>query len=520
MTGEGYAQAPEVAASVPWFHRLARKMTGDPNLPIPTRTPRTLERGTGAQQTTGGQGEDYRVGRAGAQQELEQERQAHPVASPLLEAGAAGAVTLPLSLAAAPTATAALMAEGGLLGGAYSSGASEAETPLQLAGDTAFGMVSGAALNPLIPGATQAVGRGLDSLRRGVGQQASRRRLGATGAYGSDVAHLMKSKGPARADQMARQMEDSGLGGIRSWQATAERAAPVVERAGQQIGDLNEAATQAGVRVNLKPVAEAIDAQAQQLRSMSSLPGVQNEADELSRTASALMQDADLSFAQAHQLRKWLDSKVWSNQKASFADPAAGAAAERYRELAGQLRGRMDAGLQDAGQGEVAQALQAANREYEAAAFALNAASKRTAREAGNQALSMQSLISGTAVGGGGVMTGNPVEGLVGGASAALASEGVKRYGNAATATGLRGAERGLSRLARTRVPTAASSPLRRGVAATAGAPSGSSMDPATVLATIDQDPEAFGQLTPQVREAALRGDVEQMNAAIQYAAR
>lgn len=528
--GEGYAHAPwlggsphvdetgmpaQASGNVPWFHRLARKITGDPNLPLPTTTPRA-ERGiAGAPVDTSSR--DIAI--QGERTNLAQEREAHPwLATPTEVAGAA------LTLAPATIATGGealpLALEGAAVGGAYDYGKSEREG-LGKAADTAYGAAGGAMLNVATPALMGAAGRSLSSLARRVGERASMKRLGATGAYGSDVAALTRSKGVARADQMARTMEDMGLGGVQSWQSTAEKAAPIVQKTGERIGELNTAATQAGVRVDIEPVAAGIEAEANALKQVSGLPDVQREASEMLGVAQGLRQTSDMSFAQAHKLRQWLDSKVWSNQKASFANPEAGQKAQMYRELAGKIRERINVGLNDAGQGEIAQALRQANREYEAAAFALNAASKRSAREGGNQALSMQSLIAGGTVGGGGALMSDPIKAGIAGAGTALATEGVKRYGNAAAATGMRGVERGLMSLARPAAPaTRTLGSLARGGVAASATPPAASYDPATVLAMIDENPDAFGQLTPQVQAAAQSGNLQQMNEAIAYASR
>ncbi len=527
----------------------------------------------------------YSAAYRGRQSELAEQEAAQPVASGLGTAVGVGAVTAPFSIAAMPTATGALVAEGALATGALAAGESEAQDPVSMATDVAPQAAVGGMANAMLPGAANLAARGVNKLGGLARNSGAGRRLASWGAYGSDVRALAQAKGRDSVERIASRGEDMGLGGLRSWHQTEKQALPLVEQKGAEIAGLHEAAERVGVRVNLGPIADTLESQAKQLRRTSNLPDMIREADELESFAAGLRsqgrritpqqaasraeravnkaveegnaiiesargggkeaEDAALAEAQrlfseaetrgarmmhraeypdevpfstAHELRRWLDGKVWQNRKATLSDPNAGQKAEQYRAIASDLRGRIGEGLDGAGATDVREALSSANADYEAAAFALDAATKRTMREAGNWPVSPVSAITGSTAGGMGLASGDP-SALGYAAATAAATEAAKRYGNSAVATGLRGGGDALQSLARPMVPAsrAVTGTARRGaVAAASPEPSaGMSISPADALAIIEGDPNAFGPNTQAVKAAAEAGDVERMQMAM-----
>ena len=227
------------------------------------------------------------------------------------------------------------------------------------------------------------------------------------------------------------------------------------------------------------------------------------------RRAEAVLRRVDtpyeVNYQKAHDLRSRYDKEAWNNRTG---DASASEWAADAREVAGDLRSAISETIEMEAP-QFAGPLRSANERYEAAAWLKhNANVGSSSRTSQLTAMGAGGLASGLGVG----MASGPSAGITTGLGTMAAAEGVRRYGPGVTATTQRALSRGAGGFSRN------AGPLGVGTAAAVG--SATNLSPRAsmigdggdgdvsgeverVLKMAENDPEAFGELTNAVVEAA-----------------
>jgi len=403
-------------------------------------------------------------------QTAEASREEYPVQSFVTEAGGAAA---PAGLAAR-FAPGGAVAQGSVLGGVAGAGYADGDLEDRAAGATA-GAALGWAGGKVAPVIADKGGGFANWLAGKMKPIADRRRLAATGARGSQIKNVAGAKGEEGVARIAETLEREGVhrGATplpQGWQTYADNAAQLVDDAGREIGELSQRATQEGVTIDMRPIAGALLEEAAEMQKLP-VPQAHKVAEELLEGAALLERQGSADYATAHALRRFLDDLAWKEERALNS-----AVAERSRGLADRVRGAM-AEAAEQHSPELAQAIQGANRKYEAGMFAAQAGRNRLAQEAGNQVVSLPAMIAGA---GGASAGGGP-----GGMGGVMLAEGMKRRGNAAMAGSARTVQRAAEAVA-DRAPTVAAPEGPAAAAAAQGAK--------TSIAGQGADSAAFGE--------------------------
>lgn len=312
-----------------------------------------------------------------------------------------------------------------------------------------------------------------------------------------DIEALSAAKELERRAQNYAQLS-STRGGKPLTPVQAEaKADAIMSRASREQNDLIEAGEQLGM--SLDEIAEGTD---------EIFANAQRRAD----AAKSMVGRYETDYAQAHDLRKWLDGQAWNLRTG---DALQRDKARMYREVATTVRRSIGDAIEEEA-GAFARPLREANEAYEAASWV------KMHGDAGSS--SRTSTL--TALGAGGLAHGVGGEGIPTAAMTFGAAEAIRRYGPGALAT----AQRTGARVAA--AAPAVGAGLGRASGLAAGAAGGLATQPdeqpqlsggpdivaqsggdevARVLALLDADPEAFGDQGDAVKRAAESGDIRMM---------
>ncbi len=405
-------------------------------------------------------------------------------------AAIAGDVAGALTLNAVP----GMQAKGipGVMGGGAVAGAgySDAETLGELGVDAA----TGAATAGVLAKGGQALGKVAAPALRRVAEAARKKanaaRVGATGAYGSDVRAIAESRGAKYADDLGEEIERLGMhegrgatSDFRRWLGekigvkipglpqTAEtylaNADDVVASAGTKIGQiLDDVSAQPGTKIRRTELAARLEQFAEEMNQ-----GMQGDVASLGPLSNKIMEQAALLRSRGAPGSKgaWMTPKELNELKGFFNGEVFkglrsldSTAADANRGFGRASRDLLLDKLDDKAP-EAAAQLRTANRDYDIGSTVQDAASKRVAQEAGNLTPGLYGMIGGT----GGAAAGGPF-----GAAAGVALGKVaKTRGNAAVAGTQRAIQRGATKLANaaeSSTQTAAGRVATQGAAATA----------------------------------------------------
>ena len=214
----------------------------------------------------------------------------------------------------------------------------------------------------------------------------------------------------------------------------------------------------------------------------------------------------ETDYAKAHDLRKWLDNEAWNNRTG---DAAASQWAREARDISKNVRTAIGDAIEEEAP-QFAAPLRKANEAYEAASWVKQHA------DAGGGAGTSRVFAGG--VGGMGLLAGDPLGGAQAGLTTFVGMEGLRRYGPGAAASGARALQRGAGGLSRLSPSVGQAAGLAAGTARGVGqiepsAGPGPQSNPEVdrVLKMLETDPEAFGELSSGVKEAAEAGDIRRM---------
>lgn len=349
-------------------------------------------------------------------------------ATPLVQRGVTAAVT------------------GGALGGLNALGDSEASLtrdPSAVAGDVALGVGTGAAMGPIVseavhfaPAAARYVGGkaagAAEYVGGKLGKAANSEAVAAAGPYGGDSRKLVRDFGAGAIDDLGRNIREAGLdegagrlGKVipQGWETYAANSEKQLAELGPRIGEVTQKADAAGVRINVRKIADDMLDEAADLASAPDA-ALQSKAESIFRDAAMLSERGEMSFAEAVAFRRKLDEMA-------FDEAAAGqsALAKAARAKASSMRKAIDEALSDADPALRAE-LHNLNSRYSAAARTHKYASTRVAKETGLQVggLTGKLALYGTAIPQ--MISGDIAGGLQTGTAAYLADKFIKERGH------------------------------------------------------------------------------------------
>lgn len=187
--------------------------------------------------------------------------------------------------------------------------------------DASVGWLGGAAAGPLAAFA-------LEPLGRAAGRKAKELTGRAVGPGKADLEQMMRSGGPDAVERFGGSIEKTGIN-------TQRKAWEAIQSSGAQIGRLSQAAR---APVNLSGAGEALVIEADNLASIGD-PQAMAMARDLMGHADAIGNAPDRSYAQAHELRKFLDDLIYKINEGGPKDTPVSA---RLRRGVGMIRQAMD----------------------------------------------------------------------------------------------------------------------------------------------------------------------------------
>jgi hypothetical protein len=392
--------------------------------------------------------------------------------SPWLYGGGQVLGSLPSAIATAPAAGAGLAVRAGqagmhgaALGAAHGYGASEGETDADIWQDVSDSATIGGGLGAAAPiagaGASWVAKQGGEVLEKVAdkAQRAGWRNRGvAPGNYGGELAKMTAQNGRDLVERIGRTIEKYGAhkrpessmlpGWVPQGAGTyADTLEPAAKKAGQAIAAPIDEATAAGAKVDPKGLAASLrtaqtehlaDGQPNNKAVAKHIDDIANDLAKRFANRKGMPDGAEMSPREAWDYRHKMKPTAQLDKPGAMPEASLrGAAYREGRDVIGQS---VEESLNPAQRA----AYQEGNTDYAMLVKALNAATKREARETGNQIMSINDPGMAAA---GAVLGGAP------GAAAGIGmTEALKRVGRDASADafgGIASAGRGLARGAR-----------------------------------------------------------------------